>query len=99
MALMKRIGTGAGAGLNAAQIAFLRDEDLPDGEDYSVQLEFDILTASWHDHAPMRDHPTARALWEEHGPTFLAEHIRKYPGTRPSAWWRFAAPEPLRERI
>ena len=48
MALMRKIGDGAGAGLNAAQIAFLKDEDLPDGEDYSVQLEYDILTAPWH---------------------------------------------------
>ena len=27
MALMRKIGDGAGAGLNAAQIAFLKDED------------------------------------------------------------------------
>jgi hypothetical protein len=89
MALMRKIGDGAGAGLNAAQIAFLKDEDLPDGEDYSVQLEYDILTAPWHDHAPAREHPTAAELWKMHGPTFLAEHIKAYPGTRPAAWWRF----------
>jgi hypothetical protein len=89
MALMRKIGDGAGAGLNAAQIAFLKDEDLPDGADYSVQLEYDILTAPWHDHAPAREHPTAAELWKMHGPTFLAEHIKAYPGTRPAAWWRF----------
>jgi hypothetical protein len=99
MALMKRIGSGAGAGLNAAQIAFLKDEDLPDGEPYAVQLEYDILTAPWADHAPAREHPAAAELWKAHGAAYLAQHIKVYPGTRPAPWWRFDAPEPLRERI
>src|SRR5580704_9836961 len=30
-----------------------------------------------------------RALWEEHGQTFLAEYIKANPGQRPAAWWRF----------
>jgi hypothetical protein len=90
MALMRKIGNGTGAGLNAAQVAFLKDEDLPDGQPYDIELEHEVLTRSWvSDQAPFRDHPSARQLWTEHGAVYLAEHIKAYPGTRPAAWWRF----------
>lgn len=38
------------------------------------------------------------AAWREHSPELLAVWIRAHPGTRPWAWWRFAAPEP-RQRL
>lgn len=36
------------------------------------------------------------ALWREYGPAVLPLWVRRYPGTRPRAWWRHAAPEPRR---
>jgi hypothetical protein len=37
-------------------------------------------------------------LWRRHGPTVLADWVRRRPGTRPWAWWRFDAPESRRTR-
>src|ERR1700730_1851162 len=59
MALMRKIGDGAGAGLNLAQVAFLKDEDLPAGQPSDIELEYELLTRSRVDHAPAREHPTA----------------------------------------
>jgi hypothetical protein len=39
---------------------------------------------------------TWRAWWRTAGPEVLAEWTRRRPGTRPSTWWRFIAPEPRR---
>lgn len=36
------------------------------------------------------------ALWREHGEKVTAEHARRFPGSRPSRWWQFSAPEPRR---
>jgi hypothetical protein len=40
-----------------------------------------------------RDEDEERAAWEIHGEQLLAEHIVKFPGTRPKAWWKFDAPD------
>jgi hypothetical protein len=37
-----------------------------------------------------------RELWNLHGPSITAEHIRHWPGTRPNYWWRINAVEPHR---
>ena len=34
--------------------------------------------------------------WRAFGSEILARWITKWPGTRPSCWWRFDAPEPRR---
>ena len=33
------------------------------------------------------------SLWQEHGPAILTSWIEAKPGTRPSCWWKFDAPE------
>ncbi len=33
------------------------------------------------------------AAWKTVGPDLVAEHVRKFPGTRPWGWWKFDAPE------
>jgi hypothetical protein len=83
---IKHKTTGA-AGLNAAQTAFLKDEPLPAGQPYLIELEHDLLTGPV-DRAPFQGHPTAAELWAEHGHTFLPDYIKQWPGTRPAAWWR-----------
>ena len=42
------------------------------------------------------DDETIRALWSELQDDILQQHVRRRPGTRPSAWWRWEAPEPRR---
>jgi hypothetical protein len=39
-----------------------------------------------------------RALWEAHRQAILREWIAKHPGTRPTCWWRYDAPEPRSAR-
>src|SRR5260370_7572168 len=86
MALMRKIGNGAGAGLNAAQVAFLKNEDLPDGQPYDIELEHEALTRSWvSDQAPFRDHPSPRQLWTHHAAAYPADPINTYPATPPAA--------------
>lgn len=36
------------------------------------------------------------ALWREYGAVVLPLWVRRYPGTRPAAFWRVEAPEPRR---
>ncbi len=38
-----------------------------------------------------------RSLWVRHRIELLRESIAQKPGSRPSAWWRFAAPEERRD--
>lgn len=33
------------------------------------------------------------ALWATYGPQELPAWIKRYPGTRPSCWWRFEGPD------
>lgn len=42
-----------------------------------------------------------RRLWEIHRERLVALHIAEEagPGSRPWAWWKFDAPEPMRRRI
>ena len=35
-------------------------------------------------------------LWEEFGPGIVAWWARENPGTRPTCWWKFTAPQPRR---
>ena len=35
-------------------------------------------------------------LWATHSERIVAEHVVESPGTRPSRWWRYVAPEPRR---
>lgn len=47
---------------------------------------------------PFSESPVSRQTWERHCDRVLAEWVRVYPGTRPSHWWRYSAPEP-RQRL
>ena len=76
------------AGMTAAERAALLDEELPEGHPESLALF-------------LLRHPDGRALgeaWQRHGDAVTRAWARRYPGTRPSAWWRFTAPEP-RQRL
>src|SRR5262245_27189223 len=40
-----------------------------------------------------------RAIWEAVKLELLSQWVRKHPGTRPRAWWTYAAPPEPRRRI
>src|SRR5262245_46405063 len=47
----------------------------------------------WDDGPDLRDTPDRWGeLWEFYGEVLLAEHIERYPGSRPEAWYRFDCP-------
>ena len=58
----------------------ISDEEQRDGFEYSM------LESNQHDHSA--GYRTQDA-WERHRDTILADWIRRYPGTRPLAFWRF----------
>jgi hypothetical protein len=41
--------------------------------------------------------PTVAELWREHCDRVIAEWIVENPGTRPSLWWKYDAPEPRQD--
>ena len=38
------------------------------------------------------------ATWETHSERIVAEHVEEFPGSRPSRWWEYDAPEQFRLR-
>jgi len=42
--------------------------------------------------------PITKREWNENKKTVVSDWIKKFPGTRPSTWWDFEAPE-IRQRI
>ena len=60
-------------------IAFLRTGIAPpgDAETYLWKIEDEKV----------------KAAWKTVGADLLAEHVKKFPGSRPWAWWEFDAPE------
>lgn len=46
-----------------------------------------------HRQGPTPDDAWLRAAWLELRDDLLAAHVRKSPGSRPWAWWRWSAPE------
>src|SRR5688572_9704602 len=49
----------------------------------------------WYPHGMrlMDGKPPLRDVWGEHRDVILERWIRERPGTRPTCWWRFDAPE------
>lgn len=84
----RRLRARRDAGMSDAERAALFDEELPEGHPESL---------AWF----LLRHPDGKALaevWTRHGDAATRAWARRYPGTRPSAWWRYAAPEP-RQRL
>src|SRR5215208_7633421 len=42
--------------------------------------------------------PIVDELWAEYGPAIVKQWAAEKPGTRPSLWWKYDAPEPRRPR-
>ena len=77
--------------LEVWELAFARDElrctsNLPDGAN-----PFQVLDLGY----PQDSNATARReIWDRARDTVLPVWLRERPGTRPSLWWQFDAPEP-----
>ena len=61
-------------------------DDLPPGWDGKLQVVF----------ADVLPEPNLRTKWDTHGDGIVATWAKERPGTRPSCWWRWTAPEPRR---
>lgn len=66
--------------LSPAERALLYDEPV-------AGIEFYLLAGN---------EAAVRALWRRQRDVVLAQWTREHPGTRPTLWWRFNAPEPRR---
>jgi hypothetical protein len=72
--------------------SFLLDQEPPDGCAYEEVFEFWMLAK---DEASLTALGLTQAvLWHEYGALVLRWWVQAKPGTRPSLWWKFRAPEP-----
>jgi hypothetical protein len=94
--LKRRAGKPHTSGeLTEVELAYLEDRPLP------PDASFDDDSAWWSmdrdDGQIFRpDRPSVRDMWAAMGADIVAEWAQEHPGSRPSCWWRYAAPEPRR---
>ena len=93
--------------LRPVEMLFLRDEELP--PDHSFEDEcawWSMLGLAGGRGGPYepRDpdgflgpaRPSVAEMWKAVGEGIVQEWAREAPGSRPSCWWEFEAPEPRR---
>ena len=84
----QRAGVGAHLELSPCAIARLYDQPAP----------ADTAGDPWP-WTSLRDDDAEAVLWAENRVAVLRGWPRERPGTRPSLWWRYDAPEPARKRL
>ena len=62
-----------------------------------LRTGFDFFGESWGDHPSAADLDEMKTAWEDCQDAVLAEHIERFPCSRPWAWWEFSSPEPRDE--
>ena len=70
-----------------------------DAQELQLRTGFDYFDEAWSDHPSATDLKEMRQAWQDCKDTVLAEHIERFPCTRPWAWWKFGAPEPRDESV
>ena len=70
-----------------------------DTHQLQLRTGHDYLGECWGDHPTAADLKEMRQAWQDCKDTVLAEHIERFPCTRPWAWWKFGAPEPRDESV
>jgi hypothetical protein len=78
--------------LTETEYARLVDQPEPPDADYGDW--WSLTTENW---AWLRADRSVEKLWRACGEDIVREWVRANPGTRPSLWWRYSAPEPLPE--
>ena len=53
-----------------------------------------IISGFEYDFLAGKENSNVESAWKNNRGWLLEEHVKKYPGTRPWAWWRFDAAEP-----
>lgn len=79
--------------LSAAESAFVRDEARPEA---ARGFEWLALEIGRDEREPKSK---AALAWRSASPAVLRSWIRRHPGTRPTCWWAFDAPEPIRKVV
>jgi hypothetical protein len=81
-------------GVSAFEWGVLTDEIIPDGAG-----GWDGFMATWFAEPGSAPGgvPTIGDLWLIHGEAITADWAEERPGSRPSCWWRWTAPEKRRE--
>jgi hypothetical protein len=69
----------------------LMDEPLPEPESMATKWEAFALQYGPEGVVKL----TLRQAWEENREDVVAEWVKRKPGTRPSAWWKWDAPKTL----
>ncbi len=54
----------------------------------------DVVASNGSLEIPFESEQERRVVWFQNRERLLREHIAAKPGTRPSAWWAYEAPEP-----
>ena len=88
------------APLSEVEWAFFLDQDCAefDGwELYRLTTGHDIGGPMRFPHYDKRNFDYTERRWNAVKDEVLSHWVANFPGTRPSAWWRFSAPEPRRE--
>lgn len=67
-------------------------------EDYDGDPE-DVWKVQWLQWPAGIGVETEEQLWQRHGAEILLEYVRKKPGYRPRAWWRYDAPRCSDEQL
>jgi hypothetical protein len=81
----------AAAGLSDVTWAFLHDQAPPPDCGYREDFEFWMLERDQADLTLLG--LSQEALWQPYGADVLRWWVQAKPGTRPSLWWKFRAPE------
>jgi hypothetical protein len=94
----RRLPKSGGSGLSAAQWAYFLDRPWSAAELKAAgesRWSNYRLTTDSSTFGSLHDDGTgyARRLWAEYESDVLAVWTDDYPGTRPSQWWRFSAPQ------
>ena len=77
------------------EIAFLFDEKEPADPEHRWYGHWWAMERD-DDPAFRPDRPPVADMWAELGEGIVAEWAQERPGSRPSCWWRYQAPEPRR---
>src|SRR5690349_24281856 len=80
--------------LSDTAVAYFFDEINLDAEEWKHDWEPYILHYNLQNE---RIGASAEDLWRRYGAELTEEYAVAHPGTRPSSWWRWSAPEPRRE--
>ena len=70
-----------------------------DAHQLQLRTGFDYFGEAWSDHPTPEDLKEMKTAWSDCGEDVIAEHLDRFPCSRPWGWWKFSAPAPRDESI